>query len=503
MHYDGNVCMNFPLRGCVLSNGLGSSVRRTRHSAFPKRFQCVGSSQVGDSRGVRAPRQFLQGFFACAALGTSLHFAQPSFAEVTGTALNDIQILNEYEGVDPEFAFQHLEVSKVVDGAEDLLVDFNAESRATSSSATFKTIAFRGCVAAIAACIAEAVTLPLDVVKVRTQLSRSSKPSKFDSGLPGFQGMMQRMQFIANSEGICSLWKGLKPGLQHYFLSGGVRIGLYDPCKLFLISLLGAGTPAFCVSGIAGLICGGAGTLVANPTDVVKVRMQGMEKQPDGEAPRGLMQEYLAIVKEDGVLGLWNGILPNITRSSLVSALELLGYDSIRMLILVQHPSMDLPIASLFAGLLAGGFCGLVINPVDIVKVNTMNQSSSKSEVVFGLQHKISISQAQVDRMTNQGNERLLYGDAYYAFGTTMANPRADYLALKQAHLELNQDVKNLNEALSQSSNASAMQVARSIIESEGPKGLLQGSIPSIARVGVFGGVMFFMQETILGLFLM
>ena len=65
-----------------------------------------------------------------------------------------------------------------------------------------------GC-SAIAACVAEACTLPIDTAKVRLQLQGATVAG----ALPKYKGMFGTMATIAKEEGVGALWKGITPGL--------------------------------------------------------------------------------------------------------------------------------------------------------------------------------------------------------------------------------------------------------------------------------------------------
>ncbi|KAI3760533.1 hypothetical protein L1987_50928 [Smallanthus sonchifolius] len=140
---------------------------------------------------------------------------------------------------------------------------------------------------------------------------------------------------IAQEEGLISLWKGIIPGLHRQFIYGGLRISLYEPVK------------AFCAGGnilvevslfqkiVAALITGAIAITLANPTDLVKVRLQAEGKLPPG-APRrytGALNAYYTILKEDGLVALWTGLGPNIARNATVNAAELASYDHVKQVI--------------------------------------------------------------------------------------------------------------------------------------------------------------------------
>ena len=59
----------------------------------------------------------------------------------------------------------------------------------------------------------------------------------------------------------------------------------------------------------AGITTGGLAVLFAQPTDVVKVRMQAQVKSVNGARPRysGTMNAYSTIARTEGMAGLWKG----------------------------------------------------------------------------------------------------------------------------------------------------------------------------------------------------
>lgn len=65
---------------------------------------------------------------------------------------------------------------------------------------------------------------------------------------------------------------------------------------------------------LAGCTTGAMAVAFAQPTDVVKVRFQAQARSP-GQARRysGTIDAYKTIAKEEGIKGLWRGMLsPNL-----------------------------------------------------------------------------------------------------------------------------------------------------------------------------------------------
>ena len=126
-----------------------------------------------------------------------------------------------------------------------------------------------------AACIAEIFTIPLDTAKVRLQIQGEKGAEK------KYKGMFHCIKTMAVEEGPSSLYKGLNAGFQRQMVFASLRIGLYEPVKQFYVGKDHQGIIPMYYRIAAGLTTGAFGILVANPTDVVKIRFQGEGKKPE------------------------------------------------------------------------------------------------------------------------------------------------------------------------------------------------------------------------------
>ncbi|KAH1239703.1 Mitochondrial uncoupling protein 2 [Glycine max] len=187
---------------------------------------------------------------------------------------------------------------------------------------------------AFAACFAEFCTIPLDTAKVRLQLQK--KVGIDDGvGLPKYKGLLGTVKTIAREEGISALWKGIVPGLHRQCLYGGLRIGLYDPVKTFLVGSAFVGEVPLYHMILAALLTGALAITIANPTDLVKVRLQAEGQLPTGVPKRysGAIDAYLTILRQEGIGALWTGLGANIARNAIINAAELASYDKVKRVI--------------------------------------------------------------------------------------------------------------------------------------------------------------------------
>ncbi|KAI8014763.1 Mitochondrial uncoupling protein 1 [Camellia lanceoleosa] len=241
-------------------------------------------------------------------------------------------------------------------------------------------ISFAGTLAssAFATCFAELCTIPLDTAKVRLQLQKKAVAGDALT-LPKYKGMLGTVATIAREEGLASLWKGIVPGLHRQCLFGGLRIGLYEPVKTLYVGDNFVGDVPLSKKVLAALTTGALGITIANPTDLVKVRLQAEGKLPPGVPRRysGALNAYSTIVRQEGVGALWTGIGPNIARNAIINAAELASYDQVKQTILKIPGFTDNVFTHLLSGLGAGFFAVCIGSPVDVVKSRMMGDSSA------------------------------------------------------------------------------------------------------------------------------
>jgi solute carrier family 25 (mitochondrial uncoupling protein), member 8/9 len=172
----------------------------------------------------------------------------------------------------------------------------------------------------------------------------------------------------------------LVAGLQRQMCFAGIRIGLYDSIKALYQNSLNGGrnsnsSASISVRIMAGITTGGLAVLFAQPTDVVKVRMQAQMRSLDGGRARytGTMNAYSTIARTEGVSGLWKGTLPNVSRNAIVNVAEIVCYDLFKEFILSRGWMKD-GVPCHFTSAVMAGFCTTVVaSPVDVVKTRFMN----------------------------------------------------------------------------------------------------------------------------------
>lgn len=224
---------------------------------------------------------------------------------------------------------------------------------------------------ALAACTAEALTMPIDMTKVRMQIAKDTSLS--------FVGTMAD---ISSTEGVGALFKGLKPALLRQASYQGLKMYLYEPIRDAVLTATTpegeeGGEPKLWQMILAGGLAGGIGTFLTSPTDLIKIRMQS------GVQYGGVIDALTSIAASTGVLSLWDGWAPNVQRSFIVNAAELATYDYFKQMLLKYKFFRDAP--ALLVHTLASSGAGLVAaiasTPVDRAKTLLMTNKGMYSSV--------------------------------------------------------------------------------------------------------------------------
>lgn len=217
---------------------------------------------------------------------------------------------------------------------------------------------------AIGAAIAESVTLPTDVAKVRLQVQTNAGGGK---GIP-YTGMVNCLQRIAKEEGPRALWKGYTPALVRQVCYTSLSLVLYEPVRNMYSGLGEKGAPpTFVQRLLAGGTAGAIAMTVFNPTEVLKTQVQTSKEA------LGLGTIIKRVYARDGVLGFWAGLKPNIARTFLVNAAELGTYDEAKTRISV-HLGEGI-VTHVAASTVAGFASACTSTPADVVKTRLMNSA--------------------------------------------------------------------------------------------------------------------------------
>jgi hypothetical protein len=127
----------------------------------------------------------------------------------------------------------------------------------------------------------------------------------------------------------------------------------------------------------ASIALGGAAAMFAvnftHPIELVKTRLQ----------VQGSAFSFSAMVRSEGVLALWKGIVPALGREMFYSSVKVGGYAPIRDAIGAGSPNAPLYLKFL-AGSLSGGIGSVIGNPFDVLKT-LMQTNAAKAPPITTL----------------------------------------------------------------------------------------------------------------------
>ncbi|RMB98209.1 hypothetical protein DUI87_25112 [Hirundo rustica rustica] len=218
----------------------------------------------------------------------------------------------------------------------------------------------------LASIVAEFGTFPVDLTKTRLQVQGQSTDARFRE--VRYRGMFHALFRICREEGGRALYSGIAPALLRQASYGTIKIGIYQSLKRLFVDRMEDET--LLINVICGVVSGVISSALANPTDVLKIRMQAQGSLFQG----GMIGSFIDIYQQEGTRGLWRGVVPTAQRAAIVVGVELPVYDITKKHLILSGLMGD----TIFAHFISSFTCGLAgaiaSNPVDVVRTRMMNQ---------------------------------------------------------------------------------------------------------------------------------
>ncbi|XP_060548104.1 brain mitochondrial carrier protein 1 [Pantherophis guttatus] len=239
--------------------------------------------------------------------------------------------------------------------------------RLPSSSAAMSVLSWKPFVyGGLASLVAEFGTFPVDLTKTRLQVQGQSIDSRFRE--IKYRGMFHALFRISREEGILALYSGIAPALLRQASYGTIKIGIYQSLKRLFVHRLEDET--LLINVICGVISGVISSALANPTDVLKIRMQAQGSLFQG----GMIGSFIDIYQQEGTRGLWRGVVPTAQRAAIVVGVELPVYDITKKHLILSGVMGDTILTHFISSFTCGLAGAVASNPVDVVRTRMMNQ---------------------------------------------------------------------------------------------------------------------------------
>ncbi|KAF0693935.1 Aste57867_15155 [Aphanomyces stellatus] len=241
---------------------------------------------------------------------------------------------------------------------------------------------------AVASGSAEMATLPVDITKVRLQAQGMGVLPNGAAAQAKYTGMFDAARKIVAEEGTGALWKGARPAVARQLVYSSMCMVLYEPFRDAMMKMQGGeadanGGMSFFQKLMAGGMAGALSISIANPVDVIKVRMQA---DRSGALYSGIGDAMTKIYHTEGYGGFLKGVGPNIARGFIVNAAELGVYDQVKTSLLAYGLVEEGGVGATFGGSLFAGLAGAAAsNPVDVIKTRLMTQPSGAAALYDGI----------------------------------------------------------------------------------------------------------------------
>ncbi|KAG7311894.1 hypothetical protein JYU34_002979 [Plutella xylostella] len=225
----------------------------------------------------------------------------------------------------------------------------------------------------LASIVAEFGTFPIDTTKTRLQIQgQKVDPRHVELR---YSGMVDCFVKTSQQEGVKALYCGIWPAVLRQATYGTIKFGTYYSLKKALASRRADGGAREHVASntACAALAGGLSSAIANPTDVLKVRMQV------GDEKRNIVRCFISIYEAEGVRGLWRGVGPTSQRAAVIAAVELPVYDACKKRLAVTMG--DTPVNHFVSSLVASLGSAVASTPLDVIRTRLMNQRKLKGHI--------------------------------------------------------------------------------------------------------------------------
>ncbi|KAF0852651.1 solute carrier family 25 (mitochondrial dicarboxylate transporter) member 10 [Andalucia godoyi] len=293
-----------------------------------------------------------------------------------------------------------------------------------STAGTNESVVLKFAAGGLSCALCSALLNPADLVKVRMVTTNElATTATLQHGHRPTLSFSSAIREIVRSEGVLTLWtRGLAASCLREIIYSSIRMGAYDPIKHMLANIPffatsrasssssssssspksnTTTTPSLLNSNssttnnansnhatlggkiAAGLLSGAIGSAVANPTDIVKIRMQA--ERPNAPLPYSgsTFGGFLYVYRhEGGFRGLYRGLGPTVVRAAILTSAQLASYDHIKHAILDHGWMQEGFQLHLSCAVLAALITTTATNPADVVKTRYMNRTVAYSSAL-------------------------------------------------------------------------------------------------------------------------
>ncbi|KAI9683675.1 MAG: hypothetical protein M1829_004980 [Trizodia sp. TS-e1964] len=173
-------------------------------------------------------------------------------------------------------------------------------------------------------------TYPLDIVRTRLSIQSASFAALSEASTKQLPGMWKTMkEMYRNEGGILALYRGIVPTVAGVAPYVGLNFMTYESVRQYLTPT-GQENPSNIRKLAAGAISGAVAQTCTYPFDVLRRRFQINTMSGLGYQYKSIGDAIKTIVAQEGVRGLYKGIIPNLLKVAPSMASSWLSFELTR-----------------------------------------------------------------------------------------------------------------------------------------------------------------------------
>jgi len=209
--------------------------------------------------------------------------------------------------------------------------------------------------------IAVSILLPLDMIKVRIQISSEMGEH--------IRNPFTIANHLYNNEGgLRAFYRGIDSALLRQATFTSLRLGIFTNLGEFVKRYRKKKTLAVHEKAICSLTAGGIAAFIDTPLDLSLIRMQ-VDKTLPVELQRkyrNVIHALTSVIKEEGIIKLWKGASPTVCRAMTANLAMLTTYEEAKERLTKRLGKQNY--ISLLSGVIAGITAATVSLPFDNIK---------------------------------------------------------------------------------------------------------------------------------------
>lgn len=181
------------------------------------------------------------------------------------------------------------------------------------------------------------LTYPLDIVRTRLSIQSASfaELGPKSQELPGMWATLGKM--YKTEGGMAALYRGILPTVSGVAPYVGLNFMVYESARKF-VTPDGQSNPGAIGKLVAGAVSGAVAQTCTYPFDVLRRRFQINTMSGMGYQYKGIFDAIRVIVAQEGLKGLYKGIVPNLLKVAPSMASSWLSFEMTRDFLVALKP---------------------------------------------------------------------------------------------------------------------------------------------------------------------